>query len=128
MTMRQHLPKKKNILLKKGTIIINMDNGTFFFRPVPQDVKEQFKTWCVLRGVTMTEMLVKLMVKTVKQDLELRHGKGKKHIPLHQKFKAYCTRRGLTMQEKITRLMKETLNGQHKHPQPARPISYPVHD
>lgn len=42
--------------------------GVLYIRSIPRDVKDQFKAWCVLRGVSMTEQIEQLMRDTIKKE------------------------------------------------------------
>lgn len=44
---------------------------TIFIRELPRDVKDQFKAWCAVRGVTMTAKIEQLMRSTIKNGSKL---------------------------------------------------------
>lgn len=39
--------------------------ATMYLRGIPEDLKQKFKTLCMLRGKTMTEEIVRLMIQEV---------------------------------------------------------------
>lgn len=90
---------------------------------VPRVIRQAFRAWCTLRGISMQEKLIAFMRSVVLTDPGTRHGTRPglrrpgtvlvfvKKIPVdvHRNFKAWCQARGESMQDVLLSYMRETV-------------------